>query len=95
MNTHVKRMPQRTCVACRRIRPKRELVRLVRLADGTVGVDISGKTAGRGAYLCRDHDCWEMGLKDGRLEHVLRTSITGENRDQLSDFGQSIWRSTS
>lgn len=55
-------VPQRTCVACRAGRAKRDLVRVVRGVDGSVGVDPSGKKSGRGAYLCRAAACWEAGL---------------------------------
>ena len=78
-----KHIPQRTCVACRKVNAKRELIRLVRISDGSVEIDTSGKKAGRGAYLCRAQDCWEIGLKGGRLEHTLRTTLTQNNREQL------------
>ena len=76
-----KHIPQRTCVACRKIKPKRELIRLVRISDGSVEVDTSGKKAGRGAYLCPE--CWEIGLKGSQLKHALRTTLTQDNREQL------------
>ncbi|MFC2067521.1 RNase P modulator RnpM [Chloroflexota bacterium] len=84
MNTR-HHIPQRTCVACRQVRPKRELIRLVRFVDGNVKVDTSGKKAGRGAYLCQSKSCWEVGLKGGRLEHTLRTNLTLSNRQQLME----------
>jgi len=74
-------IPQRTCVACRRVRPKRELIRLIRAADGSVELDTTGKKAGRGAYLCPG--CWPVGIKGTRLEYTLRTSLTPQNREQL------------
>jgi predicted RNA-binding protein YlxR (DUF448 family) len=86
----VKHIPQRTCVACGRIRPKRELIRLVRIADGGVEVDSSGKKAGRGAYLCPAGDCWEVGLKGERLEHTLSTAITPDNLEKLIRYGQEL-----
>lgn len=86
----VKHIPQRTCVACGRIRPKRELIRLVRIADGGVEVDSGGRKAGRGAYLCPAAECWEVGLKGGRLEHTLRAAITPDNREQLIKYGQEL-----
>ena len=85
-----KHIPQRTCIACRRVRDKRELIRLVRIFDGSVEVDTSGKRAGRGAYLCRAQECWETGLKGGRLEYVLRTSLTTDNREQLIRYGKDF-----
>jgi hypothetical protein len=63
-------VPVRTCVGCRRLRPKAELVRLARRADGRVGRDPLG--AGRGAYVCRDAECLERALKPGRLAHAFR-----------------------
>ncbi len=85
-----KRIPQRTCVACRRITGKRELVRLVRTADGGVEIDVGGKEAGRGAYLCPTWVCWETALKGGRLENTLRTSLTGDNRQRLISRGEEL-----
>ena len=73
----------RTCVACRKVQAKQELIRLVHTLDGNIEIDGSGKKTGRGAYLCRDWNCWETGLKGSRLEHSLRGSLTKENRDQL------------
>ncbi|MDH5696681.1 MAG: YlxR family protein, partial [Dehalococcoidia bacterium] len=79
----VKHIPQRTCVACRKVKAKQELIRVVRIFDGSVEVDTSGKKAGRGAYLCRTLECWETGVKSGRIEHTLRTTLTPDNREQL------------
>jgi len=86
----VKHIPQRTCVACGEVRPKRELVRLVLVSGGGVEVDPSGKKAGRGAYLCPAPACWQNGLKKGRLEYVLRTILTEANRDRLIRYGKEL-----
>ena len=83
-------IPQRTCVACRKVSAKRELVRLVRISDGNAEVDTSGKKPGRGAYLCQAQECWQIGLKGGRLEHVLRTTLTQDNREQLIKYGEAL-----
>ena len=86
----VKHVPQRTCVACRKVKAKRELMRMVHISDGSVEVDTGGKKTGRGAYLCRARECWEMGLKGGRLEHSLKTTLTQDNREQLIRLGESL-----
>ena len=86
----IKHVPQRTCVACRKVKAKRELIRLVRIADGSVEVDIGERKAGRGAYLCPMWECWEMGLKASRLEYTLRTSLTQDNREKLVQYGKSL-----
>lgn len=79
-----KHIPERSCIACNRKREKRELVRVVRNAEGQVGLDPTGKKAGRGAYLCRDIACWTRGLeRRGQLEHALRGPITAEDRSML------------
>jgi predicted RNA-binding protein YlxR (DUF448 family) len=85
-----KHVPQRTCIACRKVKPKRELIRLVRGDNGGVEVDDSGKKVGRGAYLCRGQECWQTGLKSGRLEHALRTTLTQESKEQLIEYGKSL-----
>jgi len=91
----VKHIPSRTCVACSRVRPKRELIRLVRISGGSVEVDASGKKAGRGAYLCQSPECWETGLKGNRLERALRTTLSQGNRKQLIRYGKDLEESIS
>ncbi len=85
-----KHVPQRTCVACKKVKVKRELIRLVRVSDGSVEVDTSDRKAGRGAYLCGIKECWEVGLEGSRLEHVLRTTISRDNRKQLIRYGEEL-----
>ncbi|HZF07060.1 MAG TPA: YlxR family protein [Patescibacteria group bacterium] len=62
--------PIRTCLGCRRRRPKGAMLRLVRGADGCVSVDDTAP--GRGAYVCRDPECQERALKPARLAHAFR-----------------------
>ncbi len=85
----VRKIPQRTCVACRQARPKRELIRLVRTPDG-VEIDATGKKAGRGAYLCRYRQCWDAGLGRRSLDHALKAQITTENREALARFAAQL-----
>ena len=84
-------IPERSCIACREKKAKRELIRLI-CNDGVVEIDLKGKGAGRGIYLCPMRGCWETGLKSNRLEHALRTDITFENRQALVEYGQSLPR---
>ena len=83
-----KHVPQRTCVGCRNVLPKRSLIRIVRGPAG-VQVDPTGKMAGRGAYLHNQRSCWERGLK-GALAGALKTEITIEERDRLMAFSASL-----
>lgn len=84
----VKHVPQRTCVGCREVLPKRQMLRIVRTADG-VKVDPTGKLAGRGAYLHDRRVCWERGLK-GALAHALKTTLSADDRTQLEDFMKTL-----
>jgi uncharacterized protein len=68
----VKKAPSRTCLGCRRARPKGALVRLTRRPDGTVVVDPGARAAGRGAYVCPNTECLERGLSSGRLGHAFK-----------------------
>jgi len=82
-HVRIKHIPQRTCLGCRQIRAKRELIRVVFTPDGTIEIDTSGKKAGRGAYFCPTWECWEEGLKGKRLEHALGSQLTRDNRERL------------
>ena len=64
--------PQRTCIGCRRVRAKAELIRLARDREGLVRVDQRGVAVGRGAYTCPTEACLGKALVAGRLTHALR-----------------------
>ncbi len=87
--TRRKHVPQRTCVGCREVLPKRELIRIVRSPDGVVIVDPKGKISGRGAYLHDRRSCWERGLK-GALANALKIELTDEDREKLLVFMASL-----
>jgi predicted RNA-binding protein YlxR (DUF448 family) len=84
----MKHIPQRTCVGCRIVMPKRQMVRIVRTPQG-VQVDPTGKKAGRGAYLHDRRQCWESGLK-GALSHALKTELHPEDRVRLEEFMNTL-----
>jgi predicted RNA-binding protein YlxR (DUF448 family) len=73
-----RRGPARTCVACREEAGKAELVRIVRRPDGSIGLDRSGKEAGRGAYLHASPECLETARKRRSLDRALRVSVPAE-----------------
>jgi predicted RNA-binding protein YlxR (DUF448 family) len=86
----VRHIPERTCIACQRKRPKWELVRIVRTPQGTLEIDSRGKKAGRGAYLCKQRECWEKGIEKKKLAHFLRTEVTLEQRARLLEYGKAL-----
>jgi len=83
-----KHIPQRTCVGCREVQPKRTLIRIVRHPEGVV-VDLTGKLEGRGAYLHNQASCWERGLK-GALAHALKVELTAEDYERLTTFAKTL-----
>jgi predicted RNA-binding protein YlxR (DUF448 family) len=85
-----KHVPQRTCVACRAVRSKRELVRIVRTPEGAVLVDETGKCNGRGAYICRQRRCWEAALARGQLERALKAKLTAETEARLREYAATL-----
>ena len=82
--------PQRTCIACRQVKEKKTLIRLVRTENGAAEIDIFGKKPGRGAYLCSDKVCWELALKKNRLEYALRTKLNEVNRQALIEYSHKL-----
>jgi predicted RNA-binding protein YlxR (DUF448 family) len=84
--TRRKHVPLRTCIACRERHPKRELIRIVRRPDGTLDIDPKGKLAGRGAYLCRNRQCWEEALQPGRLSQALKCQVSAEDVAALNEL---------
>ncbi len=85
-----KHVPERTCIACRTRNAKKALVRVVRLDDGRVVVDETGKQKGRGAYLCRRQVCWAKALKRGSLNRALRTTLTLEDIAALEAYAAAL-----
>ena len=81
-----KHVPQRMCVVCREKAGKRTLARVVRLTDGTVVVDPTGKQNGRGAYLCDKTTCWSRAAASDVLGQALRTTISSDTRAYLSAY---------
>ena len=78
-----KKIPMRMCVACRSMRPKKELVRIVRTTEGELKIDPTGRANGRGAYLCRDVGCLEKAIKTKALDRALDAKIEAGVLEEL------------
>jgi predicted RNA-binding protein YlxR (DUF448 family) len=85
-----KHIPERTCVACRTERPKRHLVRLVRLPEGGVAVDKTGRKAGRGAYLCPAQECWRLAKARKSLDQALAITVSADTWALLEEYAQRL-----
>ena len=80
----MKKIPMRMCVACRQMRPKKELLRVVRTPEGAVLVDRTGRQNGRGAYLCNDAACLEKAIKIKALERALEVRLDADALSALT-----------
>jgi predicted RNA-binding protein YlxR (DUF448 family) len=73
-----RKVPHRMCVGCLGMKPKKELIRIVRTPDEGVVLDATGKKPGRGVYLCAHKDCLAKALKGNKLEKGLQQPLTEE-----------------
>lgn len=78
-----KKIPMRQCVGCREMKPKKELVRIVRSPEGAISLDLRGKASGRGAYVCPQTECLRKARKSKSLERSLDCEIPQEIYDGL------------
>ena len=83
-------VPVRRCVVCGTHASKRELVRIVRTAEGQVLVDETSKQSGRGAYLCHNPECWRKAAQSDRLSNALRTNVDAEGRARLRSYAEAL-----
>ena len=87
-----KHIPQRTCIVCRTVQSKREMVRLVRTPEGELVIDETGKQNGRGAYLCRQPSCWNAALAGQQLGKSLKMEIREHEKQVLREFERELAR---
>ena len=80
-----KKIPMRQCLGCREMKPKRELIRVVRSPEGAVSLDFKGKMPGRGAYVCPSAECLKKATKSKALERALNAEIPEELYLDLRD----------
>lgn len=81
----VRKVPQRMCVGCQEMKPKKELIRIVRTPEETIEIDYTGKKNGRGAYICPNPECLKKAIKAKRLEKAFQQKIDPEVLNQLSE----------
>lgn len=78
-----KKVPLRRCCGCMEMKPKQELVRVVKSNTGDVTLDLTGKAPGRGAYICRSSECFEKARKARRFEREFSMKIPDEVYSQM------------
>lgn len=80
-----KKIPMRMCTGCREMKPKFELVRVVKTPDGEIKLDNTGKLNGRGAYICKNTECLNKAIKTNALSRAFETSVLSEVYTALSE----------
>ncbi|MBQ7385927.1 MAG: YlxR family protein [Ruminococcus sp.] len=91
-----KKIPLRKCTGCNEMKPKKELIRVVKLPDtvnengevltkGNIELDFTGKKPGRGAYICNSEECLNKAIKGKRLEKAFSSSIPSEVYETLKE----------
>lgn len=78
-----RKIPLRKCIGCGEMKPKKEMLRVLRTEEETFVIDLTGKKNGRGAYLCRCEECFEKAVKNKGLERSFKQSIPTEVYDHL------------
>ena len=78
-----RKIPMRMCVGCREMKPKMQLLRIVKPQDGAAHIDRTGKAPGRGAYVCDQIECLRKAQKSRALERALDAVIDGDVFEQL------------
>ncbi len=82
----------RQCIGCREMKNKKEMIRILRTADGEIVLDATGRKNGRGAYLCFSMDCLEKAVKNHGLERSLKVPVPPEIYENLKKEFESIER---
>ena len=80
-----KKIPMRMCLGCNEMKPKKELLRVVKSPEGDVSLDFSGKKNGRGAYICRNTECFLKARKARRFEKTFSCKIEEDMYEVMTD----------
>ncbi|AGA69998.1 putative nucleic-acid-binding protein implicated in transcription termination [Desulfitobacterium dichloroeliminans LMG P-21439] len=78
-----RKIPQRMCLGCQEMKPKKDLIRVVRTPEGTVELDPTGKRNGRGAYICLQVDCFRAAVKGKRFQKALELELSPQVIEEL------------
>lgn len=82
--------PQRTCIACKNVNDKKALIRIVHNKEGVIELDATGRKNGRGAYICKNAQCFENLKKSRGLDRSFKSQISVEVYDRLIDELNSL-----
>lgn len=80
-----RKIPLRKCIGCQEMKPKKELIRIVKNDQDEISLDITGKKAGRGAYICQIDDCLKKAQKTKGLERSFKSQVPKEVYEALME----------
>lgn len=80
---HSKKIPYRTCIGCKQVKPKRDLLRIIRTPEGKIEIDKTGKKSGRGAYLCYNIECFKEAMKKNSITKALKVDFSQEKIKEI------------
>lgn len=80
-----KKIPMRRCCGCNEQKPKKELIRVVRNAEGEISLDLTGKASGRGAYICNNLECLKKARKSKRIDRTFEITIPDGIYDKMEE----------
>lgn len=86
----MKKEPLRQCIGCMEMKSKKELIRVVKSKEGEISLDASGKKNGRGAYLCKNKECFLKAVKAKKLNRAFSTEIPSEVISSLEKEMDSV-----
>lgn len=78
-----KKIPMRMCTGCNEMKPKMELIRIVKTKENEINVDFTGKLNGRGAYICKSLECYKKAVKTKRLERAFGVTLPAEINEKI------------
>lgn len=88
----MKKIPLRQCIGCGEMKPKKEMIRVIKTPEDAIMIDATGKKNGRGAYICPSGECLKKAIKSKGLERSFKMSIPKDVYDQLTKEMESIDR---
>ena len=80
-----KKIPERMCLGCGEMKPKKELIRAIKSPEGEISIDLTGKKSGRGAYICRSLECFEKARKARRFEKSFSCRIDDSVYEEMAN----------
>lgn len=81
-----RKIPLRKCIACNQSKQKKELIRVVKTKDNYLDVDLTGKINGRGAYICRNKECFKIAEENNKIAKAFKMEIPDEIYDKLNNI---------